>query len=517
MPAAAHGTGQALPGEPGTGRPQPSITSRSITSRITARLDNLRLKLFLAIAGANAALALAAYLVFTWSFGQGVVGSLLRNDVARLDAFIVALADEYGRQGSWDWIAGDPERWSEASRNALGFPRSPRRGGADGRRPPEESPPRTRDLPPTIDFRLLLFDARQRLLLGRPDMAARAVREPIEFQGATVGYLGYVPRTRFAQSFERLYSEQQRWQFAAIALGMLSAALLLGAGLAHWLTQRIHALGRGTGLLIRGDYDVRIAARGSDELARLARDFNRLAGTLAANRRARQQWVADIAHELRTPLAVLRGEIEALQDGIRRFDAASLASLGQEVARLGRLVEDLHLLSQSDTGTLSYFREPMDPGELVEEMIEAQRRALAERGIEATIDIETHRTVLADAARLGQVLANLLQNTLRYTDAPGHLRIRLYEQQPGWLVLDWDDSAPGVAQEHLARLTDRLYRVESSRERRGDDGGAGLGLAIARAIVDAHGGDMTARQSPLGGLGWTVRLPALAPAAAPHG
>jgi two-component system sensor histidine kinase BaeS len=286
---------------------------------------------------------------------------------------------------------------------------------------------------------------------------------------------------------------------------MLVAALALGAGLAHWLTRRIHALARGTNALSQGDYHVRLDAKGHDELAQLARDFNALAAALAAARQARQQWIADIAHELRTPLSVLRAELESLEDGVRPLDQTAVASLTGEAARLARLVEDLHTLSMSDLGALSYHKEPVDLAEVIIDVLDAQRRAIEERGLELETQLADGAMVFADETRLAQVFANLLQNSVRYTDAPGKIAITL-KRAGERVIVEWEDSAPGVPTDELARLTERLYRVESSRSRAG--GGSGLGLAIARAIVEGHGGSLKARTSALGGLTIEIALPA---------
>ncbi len=468
-----------------------------------SRLDRLRVKLFLAIAGANAVLAVAAYLLFSWSFDRGVVEYLHRTDQARLDGLVAALAAGYGRTGGWSWLVDDRARWSDFTRDALGVPRSPRRpAGEETGRPAPPAP--TGNYPLTFDLRLLLFDEARQLLIGRAEVAPDAVLKPIEWNGRVVGYLGYVPRPQRVVAIERALAEQQNPRFAAIALGMLLAALALGAGLAHWLTRRTRAVARGTAALIQGDYDVRLEAAGHDELAQLARDFNELAATLAANRRARQQWIADIAHELRTPLAVLRGEIEALQDGVRPLGPASLGSLAQEVAQLARLVEDLHLLSLSDLGALDHYKEPIDLAETIADVVDVQRRALAERRIDVEVRLERGARVLGDASRLGQVFGNLMQNTLRYTDSPGRLAIAL-RRTGDRVSVDWQDSSPGVPEPDLPRLTERLFRVDASRNRA--NGGSGLGLAIVRAIVEAHDGKIVARPSPFGGLWWELSFP----------
>jgi len=474
-----------------------------------SKFDRLRVKLFLAIAGANAVLAVVAYLAFSWTYDRGFVEYLSRTDQARLDALVITLSDTYAREGSWTALANDRTRWIGIVRDGLGLSSLSRSTGAESERPADP----VREFPLTIDPRLLLFDPERKLLIGRAELEPQAVLKPIEWRDSVVGYLGYVPRPQFVESINRVFSERQNRKFVAVALGMLGAGLLLGAGLAHWLTKRILAVGRGTASLIQGDYDVRLAAMGHDELAQLAGDFNKLAATLAATRRARQQWIADIAHELRTPLAVLRAEIEALQDGVRPLGSESLGSLAQEIGRLGRLVEDLHLLSLSDLGALSYHKEPVDLADLIEEVTAAHRRALDERGLRVDLELQRGARVLADETRLVQVFGNLMQNTLRYTDAPGRVAIALCREATR-AVIDWQDSSPSVPEQDLHRLTDRLFRVDASRSRIG--GGSGLGLAIVKAIVDAHDGTMTARRSPLGGLRWEISLP-LADARNGHG
>ena len=333
------------------------------------RFDRLPVKLFLAIAGTIAGLTFVTYLVFTWSFERGFVQYVNRADEARLELMTDRLADAYAREGGWAAIAADGERWMAMSRDALGLPSS-------------AEPGERRELPLTIDPRLLLFDGNRARLIGRPEAAARAVLKPIESGGARRRLSRLRVEGRAARSpLERVYLRRQHQAFAAVALGMGLAALVLGAGLAWWLSRRVSALVQATNALIRGDYAARLAPRGHDELAQLAGDFNTLAATLAAAQAARRAWIADIAHELRTPLSVLRAEIESLQDGVRPLNQDNVASLAHETARLTRLVEDLHTLSLSDQGALSYHREPVDLADVLRDAVAIQRREAEERGL----------------------------------------------------------------------------------------------------------------------------------------
>lgn len=475
-----------------------------------ACMDSLRVKLFLAIAGANVVLALVSYCVVSHSFDQGFVEYLNRADEARLTPLLEQLAQGYQQQGDWLWLVQDRHRWQDLVRETLGMPRPAHMGFAE--RGAEESEPK---LPPpmlatnkpvlTIDPRLLLLNANQQLLLGRREMVAEALLKPVLLQGVVVGYLGYVPRLNVVESLEKVFSAQQNRKFAAIMAGMLLSGLLVGALLAQWLSRRIRRLAQATGALIQGDYQPQCGQhQGQDEIAQLSQDLDRLAETLAAAQHARQQWIADIAHELRTPLTSLRAEMEALEDGVRHFSPASLTSLMQEVLQLTRLVEDLHLLSLSDLGALSYQQQPLDLAELVADCLATKAAQLAESGIELRLQLTPGLMVLADGARLAQVIANLLQNTLKYTDKPGILSVSLQQQAQSALLL-WQDSSPGVCDADLEHLTERLFRVDASRSRAG--GGSGLGLAIVKAIVQAQAGQLVASHSLLGGLCWQLNLP----------
>lgn len=519
--------------------------SQGGAARLRRMLDTLGVKLFLAIAGAHLVLVMAVYLVYSWSFDKGLVDYVNQAEQARLTPMIEQLADGYRQQGDWRWVADDREVWVTLLRQTLGW-RMPRRDRERDRdrdrgareaellsapgpggvpvpapREGERAPPQIRELrgdvagdraantpPITIDWRLMLLDASQTMLIPFPGGDAgdleRAVKLPIVVDGRTVGYLGYVPRLRLVQSLESITAAQQSRRFGVIALGMFAAVLLNAALISHWLTRRLRALGQGATALARGDYAVRIPAHGHDEIARLAGDFNHLAQALEAAQRGRQQWIADIAHELRTPLTSLRAEIEAVQDGVRPLTRSSVDSVAQEVQRLTRLVEDLRLLSLSDLGALTYRKEPVAIAVVIGDVLAAARGAIAERGLQVETGLDASVVVDADADRLAQVFGNLLQNTLRYSEAPARLAIAV-RGDGDMARIDWEDSPPGVDDADLPRLTERLFRVDASRSRA--SGGSGLGLAIVKAIVEGHGGRMTPGRSSLGGLRWSVWLP----------
>src|SRR5256714_258306 len=253
-----------------------------------------------------------------------------------------------------------------------------------------------------------------------------------------------------------------------------------------------------------GDSAPRVRVRSQDELGRLAGDFNRLAETLERNETLRRRFMADVSHELRTPLAVLSAELEAMEDGVRPLTRASLASLRGEVSALGKLVEDLNQLALADVGALAYRKRRVDVVPLLEHALESFRDRLAERGLALEARLDGAARVFGDADRLTQMFRNLLENSARYTERGGRVRVGI-RRRDSRVAIDFEDSAPGVPTESLEHLFERFYRVEGSRSRA--NGGARLGLAICPRIAVAHGGEIAAEPSPLGGLRVSVALP----------
>ena len=250
----------------------------------------------------------------------------------------------------------------------------------------------------------------------------------------------------------------------------------------------------------RGDYDVDVRPDGPRELRTLTRTFNGMAARLAVNEEQRRRFLADVTHELRTPLAVLQSRIEAQVDGIHPRDDRHLLSLLEETHVLGRLIDDLHTLALADAGRLALHREPVSPRALVEDAIASHASLAGRRAITVDGDIDSGvPEIEADPTRLRQVLGNLLSNAIRHAPDGGSVRVTVEagEEAVRFAVRD---SGPGFPPERLEHLFERFVPG-------GDSRGSGLGLSIARDLVVAHGGTIRAENGPDGGAAVTFEIP----------
>ncbi|MGC3874540.1 ATP-binding protein [Halomonas sp. GXIMD04776] len=458
-------------------------------------ISRLGVKLFAIILVVNVAISGLVFVGVSRSLDQGFIDYLENTQINRAQTLADTLGERWSRRESWQWLREDARAWEDLVQQLLW--------------PGYSEPPQSVEgsLGDARDF--VLHDAGNLPVIG---LAPRGDKDdpvvlnwlPIEYEGERVGTLGYRAPYQLMADMDRLFLSRQQRNLAVIIASLVLASLLLAGGLGWWLGRRMRSMTIAARRLSGGDYSMRLSERGQDELSRLARDFNGLAVTLEANRAARQRWVADIAHELRTPLAVLRGEIEALQDGIRPLNEDSLHSLSQEVGQLEWLIRDLRLLAQSDAGSLDVHLETIDLAAVLKERLEESQGWLESANITLETAIAGPAFVQGDPKRLRQLWNNLLTNTRAYTDAPGRLKVSLSLVDNQARVI-WEDSAPGVDSAELPRLTERLYRVDASRNRR--RGGSGLGLSIAAALVQAHNGHWQASHSPLGGVRWTLTLP----------
>ncbi|AGJ85077.1 two-component sensor histidine kinase [Raoultella ornithinolytica] len=486
-------------------------------------------KLFLAILATCIVLLISMHWAVRISFERGFIDYIKRGNEQRLTMLGDALSEQYALHGNWKFLRNNDRFIFQLLKsfdrdNDDRFPggRKTNAGGTpDGRLdigppdtdgPPPDGPPPDGprgpgpDMPPH-GWRTLFWvvDQKGRVLVGpRERVPEDGSRRNIVVNGVSVGAVIASPVERLTRNTDINFDRQQkRTSWLIVALSTILAALATFP-LARGLLAPVKRLVEGTHRLAAGDFTTRVAVSSSDELGRLAQDFNQLASTLERNQQMRRDLMADISHELRTPLAVLRGELEAIQDGVRKFTPDSVTSLQAEVATLTKLVDDLHQLSMSDEGALAYQKTSVDIITLLEVAAGAFRERFASRGLTIAVSLPENATVFGDGDRLMQLFNNLLENSLRYTDSGGRLLISA-SQTGRRIILDFADSGPGVSDQQLERLCERFYRAEGSRNRA--SGGSGLGLAICVNIVAAHGGTLRADHSPFGGVSIKVELP----------
>lgn len=327
----------------------------------------------------------------------------------------------------------------------------------------------------------------------------------LQVGGQTVGYLWAEGGATFSSVDESLLVS--RLTRAALVAGLIAGglSLLLAFVLAYTLLRPVQALTEAAQRLGQGDLAQRVQAGGEDELALLGQTFNQMAESLQQAQESRKALTADIAHELRNPLAVQLANLEALQDGIYPLTPESLQPILEQNQLLNRLVEDLRTLALAESGQLKLESVPTDLAALAGRMVERFRPQAEAQGVSLQLAVEAAPgPVLADPMRLEQILSNLLSNALRYTPPGGQVRLELARQgQQAQLVVA--DSGPGIPPEALAHIFERFYRADRSRSRA--EGGSGLGLAIARQLAEAQGGTLRAANQPQGGAAFTLRLP----------
>ncbi len=422
-----------------------------------------------------------------WYLHRNFTRFIDEQRVQHLRSLAEQLSEHYEEHGDWDLFRGQRRALRQfVARSDPDFIVS-------GRRPPRHR-----------RQGFTLYDAEQQPVTGSAPFTQTAHALPITNRGRTVGWVGLPPFARRPTPPEARFA---RNQLQVLSIGA-AVACLLSVLVAYYTARRlaapIAAIGDGARALAGGQFELRLPPMGSDEIGQLADDFNVLARSLESHESTRRRWFADVSHELRTPLAVMRAEIEAVHDGIRGNDARLLGSLDQETRRLQQLIDDLYHLARADIGALEYEFLPCAPAAVARATVQRFSHRFAEAGLKCESDLDDSVNILADAQRLSQLLDNLLENCCRYVASPGTVRIvvRSIERVAELRV---EDSGPGVADEQFADLFEPLTRGEQSRHR--DHGGSGLGLAICKRIAEAHGGDIEAERTALGGLAVIVRVP----------
>ncbi|MDO6585068.1 ATP-binding protein [Salipiger sp. 1_MG-2023] len=458
---------------------------------------SLTTKIFLAIAVTAALVIGTMSLLVALSMRDGFSQYLLRGELARFDRLVdeLALAFDPGRPG-WPDLAHDPRAWHEFVRSHF----SPA-GGAGPREAAGD--------PLLINDRLVLLDPSGAPLAGAPPRTERYEQRPICFDGdcGTERPLGYLRLNAASLSDSASDAFFLRGQYASLAFSALVALLISGAAafvIARQVLLPIKRLEAGAKSLASGDYSERIDLDRSDELGDLIGHFNTLAETLARTSQAEREWISNTTHELQTPLSVLRAQIEALQDGVRRADPETLAEMHAAQMRLSRLVQDLKILTYAREAEFVADLTRHDLVQIAAEAVEVARPALRGAGIDIVCAFPDGLGVSCDRLRIAQVFDNLLQNAARYTDAPGTVRLTI-RRGDGLAQVSIDDTAPAPPDDVLPRLFERFFRAEGSRSRA--LGGSGLGLSVSKAIIEAHAGSIAAAASDLGGLNVTFTLP----------
>ncbi len=364
---------------------------------------------------------------------------------------------------------------------------------------------------------LLLLDAQNHLVWSNrrplPKLPPRDRLKdnafPIVVQGKRVGTLVVLlPDIRAAGSVELFFLSSFNRSLALSVIVALALALLLSVFFSQHLVRPLQTLAQAARDVTKGNLSRRVQISARDEVGDLGAAFNQMAATLEEDERLRRDLMANIAHELRTPLSVIRGSLEAFIDGVYDFTDENITSVYQETILLERLIDDLRELSLAEAGKLRLEEQQFTPEILISETANFFQAAAQAKKITLTTQVEPQLpTLKGDFQRLKQVLYNLLSNALRYTPANGHIEMtvkRLWGAQ-GRIAISVHDSGPGIPSQDLPHIFDRFYRGDTSRTR--TTGGSGLGLAIAKEIVEAHGGRIWAESRPGEGTTFTFTLP----------
>jgi two-component system sensor histidine kinase BaeS len=469
---------------------------------------SLTLKLALAflvvgVIGVALAAGLARWIMFN-EFGNLVL------DEGRSD-FIDIVSAYYQANGSWDGVA----RYLPQV-GAVPAPLPPPEGqGLPGDQPQQPLP---RDAghsgaQPLPSFAFALVDLDGYVVVPAGPYQIGNTISPGELkQGTEVTIDGQVVGTVLTTGKateltprEELFLTRINWALLYAALGATLIALTLGLFLARTLTRPLRELTAASQSMAQGDLEQQVTVRSKDELGELAAAFNRMSSELARANQARRQMTADIAHDLRTPLTVIRGYAEALLDGDLPPAAATFETVYQEAEHLSHLIEDLRTLSLVDAGKLTLHRQTVQPKDILEQAAAAHLPQAQKSGITLDVDaVADLPLVHIDPERLAQVLGNLVGNALRYTPEGGRITLAA-RQQADAILLAVRDTGVGIDPADLPHIFDRFYRGDDARE--SNEGESGLGLAIAKSLVEAHGGSISVASIPGEGSAFTITLP----------
>lgn len=441
-------------------------------------------------------------------FGRNFRSYLQQERIERLKTVVPLLQASYRKHNGWEDVENNIGFWSRRLRRDYDLPGAPPprdearpiRPRPRGKGPPHRRPPFKRG------GRFLLSDEKGHPIIGKPKPGDEPRLVAIQVNERIVGWLGLTKMEPIKKGPPAAFINQQLKFIYLIGAVVLTATIAIAFLLSRQLLRPIKRLTAGAQAITNRDFSIRIKEDSRDEFGLLAETFNDMAATLQKYEQMRRQWLSDISHELRTPLAVLRAEIESLLDGIRQPTMQNLRSLHAEIMHIGKLVEDLHLISIADSNALILNRQLFAPGDVLDNTVKAFHSRMTQKQIQLDLHHAQYKDirVLGDADRIGQVFTNIFENACKYVQPPGRLSISAVVDD-SFVSFYFKDSGPGVPDASLPRLFDRLYRVDPSRSR--NQGGSGLGLSICKHIVKLHGGSIWAENNTDGGLTIVLQLP----------
>lgn len=492
-----------------------------------------------------------------WTLKQRFLDYSTQN----LEETIKPLKDDliyaYQSDGSLDAYRDNPRLWEQSTRELLrNFRRPPPMGQPSMREPPsmdgppprgtDNLPPRSKDFPPRVndfpprtesgpapDLRpksgdkktpwqetlrnnqrsfvdsLALYDTNLVKIAGNDEPLENLIQHTVTFKNSTLAIIAYKAPNFFVRSSEFLFLDQQLKSFGLIGVIGLILALIVASLVSKSISIPLTALAKTAKKIANGDFSARINNTANDEIGDICENFNAMANKLEAHELSRKRWVADISHEMRTPLAVLKAQVEAIEDGVRPANKENLALLTLKINSINHLINDLYELSLFDIGAMRCNKELLNIELLVQDFMDDHIEQLQADNFNVELiplipSNYTAPNIFADRERITQLLNNILQNTKRYTDRPGKIRWSLKQDERS-ITLKFEDSSPSIDSNKIDKIFDRLYRTDESRSR--ERGGAGLGLSICKGIVELHEGTIKAQISSVGGIAIIVNFP----------
>ncbi len=419
------------------------------------------------------------------------------------EAKLILVEDFYAQNGNWNGV----DQVLSSAPGVMAGRGSGRGQGQGGNQiqPGVQAGPRTFGLADADGVVLIgleeLYPTGSRLTQQQLDSGV-----PVLYDGVLVGTLlssRLLNYSGLEQNFLDQVNRGLLWTLSAAVLAVSLLSLLVSGT----LTRPIKALTTASRNLAEGKRTQLVEVSSSDELGELGESFNRMSLEIENAERLRKQMTADVAHDLRTPLTVIGGYVEAARDGALELTPERLDVLGLEITRLNRLVSDLRTMSQSDSGELLISREAVNPAHLLTKVSEVFRLQAEQKGISLKVEAaEGLPALFGDEGRLMQVLENLVANAIRHTPTGGEITLKVSEETKNHaLLFSVADSGEGIPAEELPLIFERFHRVDKSRH--ADSNQSGLGLAIARAIVEAHGGKIWAESAPDTGTTISFQLP----------